>query len=563
MRDMMDRIDWTQDASAIEADVSARTVRWVKANGLQKHERPLAVLFMDWATLAHAKIQAFRIRQEGASTQLDAHYFDVTPEIRDKILGPQSQFFGAGRRVQPVDAFPDFGERPADKLARAGADQLSADRAVPTDKAKPPLQDYRYKPLPLRDANTAVGASVAGAAALPLVGMAAAVSVNDMHRRERQAEYDRLRALAQKSLRLAAHQAAEAADAKRLADAVAARDLNALPDMNPLVLKTRSAWLDRAVGWAHQWTGVNPDLVRRLVAWETAFSLDPHAQPPTPLDDAGLPRPNVDQYGVKNGAVGLGQFIPSTFAQAVHDYGARYGVDVGSRSVEDLAHDPQIQALREDPRFAVAMLSETTMADAHELEQRLGRPATSAEIYASHFFGIERATKFFHGVEANLSPDQVKTQFARELPQNGSIFRDERGRVMGARDIMRRLDTNFPGMPYEERPADWSAPARSAREVPAGLLSPGNINLNDRPIVPHDGDVSTVRSITIGPEDDGRFVLIPTVSDDGKVLADRAAISLYRRTGRHLGVFDSEAHADAYAQQLHEDQAAQVARASN
>ena len=92
-----------------------------------------------------------------------------------------------------------------------------------------------------------------------------------------------------------------------------------------------------------------------------------------------------------------------------------------------------------------------------------------------------------------------------------------------------------------------------------GLIEEGNIDLYAQPVVQNpDGSTSTVDSVGWEEEVDGRtvHVLVPQVTPDGRHFTDpREAWEEYKRTGLHLGKFESQDASDAYGGQLHDEYA--------
>jgi hypothetical protein len=92
--------------------------------------------------------------------------------------------------------------------------------------------------------------------------------------------------------------------------------------------------------------------------------------------------------------------------------------------------------------------------------------------------------------------------------------------------------------------AGYGRAATWAGDAP-GLITPGNAHLYNQPSP----------STTSFRDDNGRSILVPTTVD-GETLSDRSAKIRYYNTGKHLGIFESPEHADAYAKQMKEDYAA-------
>ena len=97
----------------------------------------------------------------------------------------------------------------------------------------------------------------------------------------------------------------------------------------------------------------------------------------------------------------------------------------------------------------------------------------------------------------------------------------------------------------------------SGGAAPAGLVTPGNLDLNARKVFNGpSGDYRTENSMSIGTEQGE--TLIPTVVN-GRQLTEQEAIDHYMQTGENLGMFRTPEDSDRYAQALHERQAVRYA----
>lgn len=106
-------------------------------------------------------------------------------------------------------------------------------------------------------------------------------------------------------------------------------------------------------------------------------------------------------------AMGLFQFVDSTWLKAVRDFGAQFGLAkeaslvVGPRdrpTVNDAAERMHILNLRRDPYLSAVLAAEMLRRDSRKIAKRIGRGLTSGETYLAHFLGPDDAERFMEKV---------------------------------------------------------------------------------------------------------------------------------------------------------------------
>ncbi len=127
-------------------------------------------------------------------------------------------------------------------------------------------------------------------------------------------------------------------------------------------------------------------------------------------------------------ASGLFQFIESTWLTMVQRFGDKYGVAGlaqqittaanGHPQVADPATRQRILDLRQDPQLSSALAAEYTRLNKGALEQSLGRPVGSADLYLAHFLGSGGATTFLKALGQSGG-----TPAADLLPQAAAVNR--------------------------------------------------------------------------------------------------------------------------------------------
>jgi len=140
-------------------------------------------------------------------------------------------------------------------------------------------------------------------------------------------------------------------------------------------------------------------------------------------------------------ATGLYQFLDQSWLAVVNDHGAKYGMGwaadaiqrngAGRYQVADPQLRQQILQLRNHPETASVMAAELASDNRDYLEQRIGRPAESVDLYLAHFLGAAGAAKFL--TTLNSAPGASGAAlFPAAARANAGIFYDRQG---GARSL--------------------------------------------------------------------------------------------------------------------------------
>ncbi len=154
-------------------------------------------------------------------------------------------------------------------------------------------------------------------------------------------------------------------------------------------------------------------------------------------------------------ATGLFQFTDATWMSMLERYGAKHGVGVEGQSRSELL------ALRKDAKLSSVMAGELAGENARILEKKLGRPATSAELYTAHFMGPSDAGRLVQAARANKAGDAAD-MFPSASLANRNVFRGKDGENLTVAQLYLKLT----GATIADADAGKVAPAAFGAEPP-------------------------------------------------------------------------------------------------
>ena len=210
-----------------------------------------------------------------------------------------------------------------------------------------------------------------------------------------------------------------------------------------------AAQVKGAVKRASVSTGAGFEFLMKMAARESGF--DPNAQAKT------------------SSAAGLFQFIEQTWFSTVKKYGGEHGLGAaanaitqnasGRYEVADPAAREKILNLRFNAEAASAMAGELANENKTMLEGRLGRAASSADLYTAHFLGPSGAVKLLSAA-SNVKAADLLPQAAAA---NRNVFYDG-ARAKSVGEVVASIAKSMGGAAAETNVAPMLAQTQSARD---------------------------------------------------------------------------------------------------
>ncbi len=154
-------------------------------------------------------------------------------------------------------------------------------------------------------------------------------------------------------------------------------------------------------------------------------------------------------------ATGLYQFIESTWLNTVKEHGAKHGLGRYAAAIETrgdgraVVSDPGMRRaildLRKDARVSALMAGEFAADNKRHLEQNVGGPVGSTELYMAHFLGAHGASKFLNAMKD--SPNRpARELFPDAAAANRNVFFDRKtGEARSLKEIYDRFAGKFSG----------------------------------------------------------------------------------------------------------------------
>jgi hypothetical protein len=155
---------------------------------------------------------------------------------------------------------------------------------------------------------------------------------------------------------------------------------------------------------------------------------------------------NPEAKAPTSSATGLFQFTDATWLRMVDRYGAQHGLSAEAGAVTVADGKPSVEGmnradileLRKDPVVAARMAGELARENAGILAKKIGREASSAELYAAHFMGPSDAARLISAARRN-DTGAASEIFPRAALANENVFRGKDGGQLTAAQLYQKL----------------------------------------------------------------------------------------------------------------------------